>query len=126
MYSTSLPTFSAYSYSNWVEDINDLTYTTNLSVFLGSFLISCKSKKQSLVSCSFGEAGYVPLLSLLQNLYGFIGYLLTWALNFSAGPTPLPHIYNNEVTNVPNTLRLNTILFVTIFGEGRVALHLIS
>ncbi|XP_026443007.1 uncharacterized protein LOC113342801, partial [Papaver somniferum] len=101
--STSDLCLRAYSDSDWAGDITDRRSTTGYCIFLGSSLISWRSKKQNVVSRSSAEAEYRALAHSTSEIVWLRWLLEDMGVTLSE-PTPLYcdnkaaiHIAHNDV-----------------------------
>ncbi|XP_026430006.1 uncharacterized protein LOC113326504 [Papaver somniferum] len=101
--STSDLCLLTYSESDWAGDITDRRSTTGYCLFLGNFLISWGSKKQTVVSRSSAEAEYRSLAHSNYEIFWMRCLLEDMGVHLSK-PTPLYfddkdaiHIAHNDV-----------------------------
>ncbi|KAG9458046.1 hypothetical protein H6P81_002554 [Aristolochia fimbriata] len=87
--STSQLTLLAFSNAYWAGDVTDRQSTTGNSIFSGHTLISWRSKKQSIVSCSSTEAEYHALADIAFELVWFRWLLQDMSVHLDSS-TPLP------------------------------------
>ncbi|XP_022867077.1 uncharacterized protein LOC111386830 [Olea europaea var. sylvestris] len=86
--STSSLVLRAYSDVDWASDPIDRKSTTGFCVFLGDSLISWKSKKQIVVSCSSTEAEYRAMATSTTEIMWLQWLLADMGVSHSS-PTPM-------------------------------------
>jgi hypothetical protein len=69
----------SYSDADWAGDPTDRRSTTGYCFFLGTSLISWRSKKQTVVAQSSTKAEYRALADT-KAVYGYDDFLQTWVL----------------------------------------------
>ena len=114
-------TLQAYSDVDWAGDPIDRRSTTGYYFFLGDSLISWRSKKQTIVTCSNTKGEYRALVAITAELIGYICYYRVLVLTV---PLQLNFTVIIEVLfkllimmssmNVLNILRLIVTSFVII------------
>ena len=73
--STSFLELRAYFDVDYDNDPTDCKSVTGFCIFLGDYLISWKSKKQSIVSLSSTEVESHAMTSTTKTIFGYVGYL---------------------------------------------------
>ena len=90
--------FQAYSDADWAGDPTDQCSTTGYCFFLGDSLISQRSKKQTIVSCSSTEAEYRALANTTSELLWLFWLLQDIGVSHSSA-TPL-HCDNRSTMQI--------------------------
>lgn len=117
--STSSLELRAYTDADWAGDPTDRRSTTGFCIFLGSSLISWRSKKQAVVSRSSTEAEYRAMADTSAEIVWLRRLLRTLGIDLRTLSTVIIKVpYRSPATlysmRGQNILRLTAILFVSI------------
>src|SRR5436190_18480175 len=91
--SDSLLTFRAYFDAGWADDSDTRRSTTGYCIFLGTSLISWRSKRQEVVSRSSTEAEYRAMADTTLEIHWLCEFLSDIGISVQ---TPIPMHYDNK------------------------------